>query len=130
MLRILVIRHGQTDYNKKRILQGHINSQLNSEGIAEAALLGQYLANLNTEVDAVWSSDLQRCTLTADTILAQFMPPLDDKSLDVKKTYSKEVRERGLGELEGMHIDDASALVRKNGKAFSDYGEVSSRHVE
>jgi broad specificity phosphatase PhoE len=60
--KIIIIRHGETDYNKERRMQGWLDIPLNAEGHAQAkqaaVLLAQY------KVDALYSSDLTRAHQT------------------------------------------------------------------
>jgi broad specificity phosphatase PhoE len=65
---IYVARHGETDYNRKRIVQGRgVNSQLNPTGRAQAERLGARLAPVS--FDALYSSPLTRARQTANAVL-------------------------------------------------------------
>lgn len=136
MVQILVVRHGQTDYNQRRILQGHFNSTLNQEGFSQSKQLGRWLKSQGVVVDACWSSDLQRCRSTTECILGELHGEIassnssGDSSSDgedhilKRVVYTEDLRERSLGELEQMHWDMALAKAKSEGKSFSDYGEV------
>ncbi|MEP1032414.1 histidine phosphatase family protein [Ekhidna sp.] len=64
---IFILRHGETDFNKKGMVQGRgVNASLNSQGIAQAKQAGNHLANVS--FDAVFTSALIR---TKETV-AQF----------------------------------------------------------
>lgn len=58
MTEILLIRHGETDWNVEKRLQGHTDIDLNREGVRQAAALGRAL--LNEPLDAIFSSDLRK----------------------------------------------------------------------
>ena len=62
---IYIIRHGQTDLNKKRVLQGRVDEPLNEDGIRQAEAAAELLRSLDIVVDSVWSSPLQRAMDTA-----------------------------------------------------------------
>jgi probable phosphoglycerate mutase len=68
MIEILLIRHGETDWNAERRLQGHLDIELNAEGVRQAALLAEALRG--EQVDAIFSSDLQRARQTAQAVAA------------------------------------------------------------
>ncbi len=95
MTELLLIRHGETDWNVQRRLQGHQDIGLNSTGMKQA----QALANaLRTEpLDAVICSDLLRARQTAQAIgsLQQLEPRID-----------VHWRERHFGGFEGQLISE------------------------
>jgi alpha-ribazole phosphatase/probable phosphoglycerate mutase len=65
-MKIYVTRHGQTDYNKKRMMQGRSDIPLNEVGIAQATARRKMLGNI--KFDAVYSSPLIRAVKTAQII--------------------------------------------------------------
>ncbi|HBB36292.1 MAG TPA: histidine phosphatase family protein [Cyanobacteria bacterium UBA8803] len=66
--RVIILRHGQSSYNSQQMIQGRCDeSVLTEKGAADASLLGATLSSLN--VDAVYSSPLQRARETAQAIL-------------------------------------------------------------
>ncbi len=90
-MEILLIRHGETAWNRERRMQGHIDIPLNEEGRRQARALGAALAA--ERPDAIWSSDLQRARDTAQSVAdAHDMPVHLDAAL----------RERCYGAFEGM----------------------------
>lgn len=120
ILRIFVIRHGQTNENVKKILQGHKDTDLNEVGVEQAIKLGQYL-NQNREIrfDKVFSSDLKRCQQTLNEILKPF--PESEKP---EVSVDSGLRERCMGIIEGMYLKDAEEYALKHGKAsFREFGE-------
>lgn len=60
---LILIRHGETDWNRERRMQGQINTPLSDLGRAQAQAVGRRLADL--EFDALYSSDLIRAWDTA-----------------------------------------------------------------
>ena len=67
MTTILLIRHGETDWNAEKIFRGRADIELNESGIKQAELLAQYLAD--EKIVAVYSSPLKRALKTAEIIV-------------------------------------------------------------
>ena len=66
--RVLLIRHGQTDWNAAGRWQGFEEIPLNDQGWAQARALADYLCHNNGRINAVFSSDLIRAAQTASAI--------------------------------------------------------------
>ncbi|MDR6198361.1 broad specificity phosphatase PhoE [Microbacterium sp. SORGH_AS428] len=100
MTHLILIRHGETDWNRARRIQGATDIPLNDTGRAQAREAGLALrARLATHTPLVLvSSDLQRAAETADIIGAILERP-------VTARYP-ELRERSYGEAEGVSIDE------------------------
>ena len=93
MTELIVIRHGETDWNRQHRFQGQIDVPLNHIGLAQAERLGQRLAD--EPIDVLVCSDLQRARLTAEPLmrgrgLAAGLQPL--------------WRQQGFGLLEGLDV--------------------------
>ncbi|WP_343584897.1 histidine phosphatase family protein [Herbaspirillum sp.] len=95
MTEILLIRHGETDWNIDKRLQGHIDIPLNEAGRRQVRALGEALADEG--IDAVFASDLQRARATAQAVAdAAGLPVGIDAGL----------RERCYGAFEGLRHPD------------------------
>lgn len=66
MTRIILVRHGETDWNKEQIFRGRIDVPLNPTGLRQARATGEALRNY--KVDAIYSSPLSRAMETAKAI--------------------------------------------------------------
>jgi len=66
MTRIILARHGKTEWNVAEIFRGRIDVELNETGIKQAELLAEYLSN--STISAIYSSPLKRALHTAETI--------------------------------------------------------------
>lgn len=98
MTEIIIIRHGETEWNKTGRFQGHSDVPLSAEGRAQAAALGQNLAL--DHVDAIYASDLTRAMETAAPLAKRFgFEVISDPLL----------RELNFGAWEGRHFDDVNA---------------------
>ncbi|WP_034300767.1 histidine phosphatase family protein [Herbaspirillum sp. RV1423] len=91
MTDILLIRHGETDWNVDKRLQGHIDIPLNAEGQRQAAALGRALDS--EALDAIYASDLQRARDTAQAVASR-----QGKSVQLDPA----LRERCYGGFEGL----------------------------
>jgi alpha-ribazole phosphatase len=66
MTEIILIRHGETEWNVEEVFRGRIDIELNETGLKQAELLAEYLGSVN--IDAVYSSPLKRALNTAEMI--------------------------------------------------------------
>lgn len=84
-MKIYIVRHGETDYNAKRLMQGQLNTSLNENGRNLAILTGQGLKGVH--FDYCFSSPLDRAKETAELILKESgnnTPiELDDRLLEI-----------------------------------------------
>ncbi len=69
MTQIILVRHGETEWNVGEIFRGRIDIELNKTGIKQAELLAKYLSYLR--IDAIYSSPLRRALTTAE-IMANY----------------------------------------------------------
>ncbi|SFI06164.1 probable phosphoglycerate mutase [Collimonas sp. OK307] len=94
---ILLIRHGETDWNLERRLQGHLDIQLNPVGQRQAEALAASLDGV--ALDAIFCSDLQRAQQTAAPLAA---------ARSMKLQLAAGLRERCYGALEGLRYPEAA----------------------
>ena len=66
MAEIILVRHGETEWNVGKIYRGRMDINLDEVGIKQAELLGKYLSQ--TMLDAIYSSPLKRALDTANII--------------------------------------------------------------
>jgi broad specificity phosphatase PhoE len=66
MTEIIIVRHGETEWNVGEIFRGRIDIELNETGIKQAELLAEYLSE--QKIDAIYSSPLKRAIKTAEII--------------------------------------------------------------
>jgi 2,3-bisphosphoglycerate-dependent phosphoglycerate mutase len=94
MTTLILVRHGETEWNREGRIQGHSDSALTPEGIAQAHAMGARLhANLGVEpIHAVIASDLTRAALTARAIATPIGHDI---------TFDNSIRERAFGVAEG-----------------------------
>ncbi|GAA5118822.1 histidine phosphatase family protein [Pseudonocardia adelaidensis] len=91
--RLVLMRHGQTDYNVNGRMQGHLDSMLTETGVEQASAAAPEIARLTP--DRLISSDLRRAVDTADLVAAACGRPV---KLDAR------LRETHLGEWQGRTV--------------------------
>lgn len=98
MTEIWLIRHGETDWNRAKRLQGWQDTPLNAHGMKQAQRLAERLEHdaRSGPFDALYSSDLQRTLQTAEPAAAR---------LALRVRPEPGLRERCYGVLEGVTMD-------------------------
>ncbi|WP_338033169.1 histidine phosphatase family protein [Dechloromonas hankyongensis] len=96
--RICLVRHGETEWNAERRIQGQIDIGLNETGCRQAVAAGRWLKG--AALVALYSSDLKRAWTTAQAIGAE---------IGLAPTAVPEMRERRYGVFEGLTYDEAKA---------------------
>ncbi|MBR0373001.1 MAG: histidine phosphatase family protein [Mogibacterium sp.] len=79
---IYIVRHGQTELNQAKVLQGRSNRSLNETGQAQASALGERFRAAGIAFDRVYSSPLRRAVETA-RLIAGIDPTVDDRLLEM-----------------------------------------------
>ncbi|GME73213.1 unnamed protein product [Ambrosiozyma monospora] len=143
-VRIFIVRHGQTDWNTKKILQGHKDISLNENGQQQAQKVAERLTDF--KFDQIVSSDLTRCLETLQPIINnnRFMNVDDVTVADLKSANgdgkdgevkvvpafrkTSNLRERQMGPVEGMYIKDA--IAKYGEKNYKDLGETKTHMIE
>lgn len=106
--RICLVRHGETEWNTERRIQGQIDIALNPTGLDQATAVGSWLRNAG--IVALYSSDLKRAWATAQAIGA---------ALGLSPVAVPEMRERRYGIFEGLTYDEARARFPEGYAAFA-----------
>lgn len=107
-MRIYLVRHGQTNYNLKRLVQGRIDEPLNKTGIKQAKQTGQLIKQLNFKFDKIVSSPLSRAFETA-YLIAKKNNYKDNIILD------NLLVERDFGKYELTEIKESFPIVMQEG---------------
>jgi 2,3-bisphosphoglycerate-dependent phosphoglycerate mutase len=98
MTELIVVRHGETDWNRQHRFQGQIDVPLNAAGRAQADRLARRLAD--EEFDVIVASDLQRARATAEATAG-------GRAIEADPLW----REQAFGVLEGL---DATTIVERH----------------
>ena len=102
MKNILLIRHGQSEWNKLNLFTGFKNIELSEQGIEEANKAGQNFKNLDIKFNIVFTSELKRAQETAKIIL-QNLDQWDFLNNDGKIISNINLNERDYGDLTGLN---------------------------
>ena len=95
-MKIYLVRHGETDWNNEKRLQGWADISLNAKGVKEAEEVAEKLKDVH--FDDAFCSDLERAEVTAETIL---------KGRDMEVQMDPRLRELGFGPHEGTLYNNA-----------------------
>ena len=102
MERLLVlVRHGQSEWNLKNLFTGWKNPDLTEKGIEEAKAGGRALKAKGITFDVAYTSDLIRAQHTCDLLLEELGQP------DLLTIRDQALNERDYGDLAGLNKDDA-----------------------
>ncbi len=104
---ITVVRHGETDWNVSRQLQGRQNSKLTTNGLKQTQLTAEALKGI--AFDALYTSDLKRALETTE-IINQY------HNLEIQ--IDKSLAERNFGVMEGLTSEE---LQEKYPEIYSNY---------
>jgi 2,3-bisphosphoglycerate-dependent phosphoglycerate mutase len=98
---LVLVRHGQSEWNLKNLFTGWRDVDLSPQGIAEATAAGKLLKQHGLAFDLCFTSALKRAQRTLDLMLVA----LDQSGLPI--TRDQALNERDYGELSGLNKDDA-----------------------
>ena len=134
MPRLLLVRHGITEFNSARRFAGYSDMELSAEGYEQVEKLRDRLAGDN--IDAAYSSDLKRAMATADIISSRH---------NVDIVPCSELREVNYGDAEGLTFQEISNrfpevaklivnfnlnLKFPNGESFKEFIERTNKFLD
>lgn len=100
---LILVRHGQSEWNLKNLFTGWRNPGLTPQGIEEAKATGSKLKAAGIQPDLYYTSALTRAQHTLDLILDEL------GVANVVITRNQALNERDYGDLAGLNKDDARA---------------------
>ena len=98
---LVLVRHGQSEWNKKNLFTGWKDPELTGLGIEEAIKAGKLLKTKEMKFDIMFTSDLFRAQETGRLILENM------NQLDIPVVKNQSLNERNYGDLAGLNKDDA-----------------------
>jgi len=125
--KLLLVRHGITEFNSTRKFQGHSDIELSATGYRQVERLRDRLAD--DKIDAVYSSDLRRALVTAEVISSEH---------EVDIVTCPELREVNYGNVEGLTFEEISRLYPEVAESLTNFslqmkfpgGENFERFIE
>ncbi len=104
MSKLILIRHGQSIWNKENRFTGWVDIDLSEKGILEAKKSGQLIKKLNIKIDFFYTSFLKRAIKTLTAIL-------QENELELKFNTSWELNERHYGSLTSLNKEETKEKI-------------------
>ena len=101
MSHLVLVRHGQSEWNEKNLFTGWRDPDLTAQGVSEAKAAGRALKAEGLVFDIAFTSDLQRAQKTLALLLAE------QGQSDLPTIKNQALNERDYGDLAGLNKDDA-----------------------
>lgn len=100
MIKLVLVRHGQSMWNLENKFTGWTDVELSQQGIAEAKEAGRVLKRLGFRFDLAYTSVLKRAEDTLDYILKE----MEQEDIEIKRSWK--LNERHYGALQGLNKDE------------------------
>ncbi len=110
MTRLLLVRHGITEFNSARRFAGYSDVELSAAGYRQVERLRDRL--VDDKIDAVYSSDLRRALVTAEIISS-------GHKMDI--ATRPELREVNYGNVEGLTFEEISRLYPEIAESLTNF---------
>ncbi len=110
MARLLLVRHGITEFNSTRRFAGYSDIEMSAAGYRQVEKLRDRLAN--EKIDAIYSSDLRRALVTAEVISS-------GRKVDI--IACPELREINYGDAEGLTFEEISRLYPELAESIANF---------
>lgn len=108
MIKLVLVRHGQSMWNLENKFTGWTDVELSKQGIAEAKEAGRFLKRLGFRFDLAYTSVLKRAEDTLDYILKE----MEQEDIEIKRSWK--LNERHYGALQGLNKDETKKNMVKN----------------
>ncbi|RKY00018.1 histidine phosphatase family protein [Candidatus Poribacteria bacterium] len=134
MISIMLIRHGETEWNVKEIFRGRVDIDLSQRGVEQARRLGEYLAD--ERILAIYSSPLKRAVRTAEAIAEhhnlniRIAPELMDLDFGEWQGLSHEEVKRRYRELYEKWLKSPHLVRMPGGESLEDVRERALRLID
>ncbi|HDS8356746.1 TPA: histidine phosphatase family protein [Serratia liquefaciens] len=121
-MKVILVRHAETEWNQRGIIQGHMDSPLTARGVLETSALLTALTEAAYPIECVYASPLGRAWHMGQALSRRFLCPL---------VAQAELKEQAFGHYEGVpsaqlqydHPDEAEALFAQDASFSPPGGE-------
>ncbi len=130
-MRIILCRHGETDFNVQKRLQGILDTEINGRGRKQARLVAQRLKG--KEIEYAFSSPLKRCRETAKEIMKfhkaklVFRPDLREIDLGIYAGMDRDEIDHKYPEIWARRVDNKYSFHHEGGESYRDMDEKRVR---
>ena len=108
MNNLILLRHGQSQWNLENRFTGLEDVPLTEQGIAEAKVAGQLMKKNKVHIDVIFSSVLQRATKTAELAIKEMNLEQFWSDGQLLMTKDKSLNERDYGDLVGLNKEETA----------------------
>ena len=100
MIKLVLVRHGQSEWNLENRFTGWTDVELSEQGVREAKEAGKVLKEKGYHFDLAYTSVLKRAEHTLDLILKE----MGEENIEIKRSWR--LNERHYGALQGLNKDE------------------------
>ena len=108
MNNLILLRHGQSQWNLENRFTGWEDVPLTEQGIAEAKVAGQLMKKNKVHIDVIFSSVLQRATKTAELVIKEMNLEQFWSDGQLLMTKDQSLNERDYGDLVGLNKEETA----------------------
>ena len=113
MNNLILLRHGQSQWNLENRFTGWQDVPLTDKGIEEAKTAGQLMMKNNLDIDIIFSSTLQRANKTAELAMKEMYLECFWKNNELIMTRDQNLNERDYGDLVGLNKQETAEKYGK-----------------
>ncbi|KAI0306421.1 phosphoglycerate mutase-like protein [Multifurca ochricompacta] len=110
-VQVYIVRHGETEENRRKIIQGQLDTPLNLEGEKQADLVARALKDV--PFNTCYSSDLRRAASTAERILVHHPKVKLQREIALRERYMGDLQGRVWGDFQGLITDKGDRKERE-----------------
>lgn len=125
-MKLIFVRHGQTDWNKEKKLMGRTDIPLNDEGRAQAA---EMVLSLDGNFDALYSSPLKRAYETAQVVANRFQKDIIVDERLAERSFGS-LAGKSWAEIEAETHEDMKTITKAEQYDFRAWGGESADDVK